>query len=421
MQRTNYARRRKTVVPCSAIRWADMADSSHVSRDRVATAVPGVTGLPQPSIPMKLRRIASRIDVWFWGIVGLPTILAAVYFFGIASNVYLSKVEFVVRTPDKPPVTNITSLLSGVPSAPSLEDIYAVADFMMSRDAVRKLEVNSRLRSILGSRDGDFVSRFPGLLSLGRDDSEALFDAYKRFVGVDIDSQSGIATLQVKAYRAADAQLVARNLLTYGEQLVNDMNTRARADSLNTFEQEVRAAQGNIERVQAQLMVYREKQNMLDPKSAATGPLELIAKLTAEQVAAQTQLTDLLKNSSSSPQIPLLETRITSLGQSIETARARVTGSQNSVASEQSGYEQLTVQLALDEKALDSAFSSLESARLEVQRQQLYLETIVTPNLPDYPIYPMRFVSFLIVSVSCFIIYGIAWLLVASVREHVSA
>ena len=63
----------------------------------------------------------------------------------------------------------------------------------------------------------------------------------------------------------------------------------------------------------------------------------------------------------------------------------------------------------------------VEAARIEAQRQQLYLETIAQPNLADYPLYPKRIVCFVVVFASCLVAYGIAWLLVANVREHASA
>lgn len=399
-----------------------MAEFPSFRRNRglasVASATSGIRARPRAGA---FRRVFGQINIWFWAIVGLPTIFAAVYFFGLASSLYLSKVEFVVRAPTKAPVTSISSLLSGGGAVPGIEDTYAVADFVMSRDAVRQLETQSNLRAVLDPPGADAISRFPGVLSLGRHDFEALFKAYSRFVSVAIDSESGIATIEVKAYRAQDAQMVARNLLAYSEQLVNEMNERARRDALKTFEDEVADAKKQIEAVQAKLTAYRIQQNMLDPKSAATGPLELVAKLSAQQAAAQTQLADLKRTSPHSPQIPLIRTRIASLDQSIEETRAKITGAENSVASAQSEYDRLTVEQTLDEKALASAFASLEAARLEAQRQQLYLETIVQPNLPDYPIYPKRFISFLIVTVSCLLTYGIAWLLVAGVREHASA
>jgi capsular polysaccharide transport system permease protein len=374
-----------------------------------------------PGIGAQLHRLRALVNLWFWAIVGLPTLLAGTYYFGIASNLYLSEVQFVIRAPAKVPTSSISALLSGAPGIPGIEDTFAVSDFIMSRDAVTKLEQEINLRGMFGRADADIVSRFPGVLSGGRNDFEALYKAYARFVSIDIDSQSGIAKLQVKAFRPEDAQTIARELLQYGEGLVNQLNERARNDALSTFQREVSGKEKEIESIQGRLTTYRIQQNMLDPKSAAVGPLELVAKLTAQKAAAQTQLADLTKGSPRSPQIPLVATRIASLTQSIEDARSRITGANDSIASAQAEYERLNVELALYEKALASSFSSLEAARLEAQRQQIYLDTIVQPHLADYPLYPKRVASFAIVVVSCLLIYGVLWLLSASVREHVSA
>jgi capsular polysaccharide transport system permease protein len=143
--------------------------------------------------------------------------------------------------------------------------------------------------------------------------------------------------------------------------------------------------------------------------------------MTAQQTNARAQLAELTRNSPNSPQIPLIQTRIASLDKLINEQRTKITGDSDSVATALTEYERLDVQKLLAEKTLASALVSLESAKLEAQKQQLYLETIAQPNLADYPLYPKRAISFATVVVSCLLAYGIAWLLIASVREHASA
>ncbi|MGH7094491.1 MAG: hypothetical protein ACREFB_13275, partial [Stellaceae bacterium] len=133
------------------------------------------------------------------------------------------------------------------------------------------------------------------------------------------------------------------------------------------------------------------------------------------------QLADVLKNSPRSPQIGLLRTRIGSLDKLLAEERARITGNKGSVATAMTEYERLNLQLEMEKKILAQAVASREQARLNAQRQQLYLETITHPNLPDYPLLPKRAESFATVVGSCLLAYGIAWLLVAGVREHASA
>jgi capsular polysaccharide transport system permease protein len=215
--------------------------------------------------------------------------------------------------------------------------------------------------------------------------------------------------------------MIASALLTYSEQLVNDLNERARRDALDMASREVDRAEQRIAEIQGELTAYRVKQKMLDPKTASSGVLELIAQMNGAQANARAQLGELLKNSPNSPQIPLVKTRIDSLDKLIAEERGKLSGQTDSVVSTLTEYERLTLDRELAEKALASAFTSLEAARIEAQRQQLYLETISQPNLADYPLYPKRAVSFAVVVVSCLVVYGIAWLLVASAREHAAA
>jgi len=382
---------------------------------REAIAVGGA----RPWFVGALRQFLRSMNVWFWAIVGVPTLIAGVYFFAIATDLYTSEVKFVVRGPSKSPLSSIGAMLGSTAPADT-EDTFAVHEFLMSRDVVRKLERANDLRNVLSRPEGDIITRFPGF-TFWRKDFEALYRAYSHFVSVALNGSNGVSTLEVKAYRPEDAQNIAKALLAYSEQLVNDLNERARKDAVGTFERQVELDQQHLAGVQAKLTEYRIKEKMLDPKTAATGPLALVAQMQGQLANSQAQLTEAIKNSPNSPQIPLVKTRIASLEKLIAEERTKITGDTNSVASTLTEYERLDLQRMLGEKMLASAVASLESARLEAQRQQLYLETITQPNLPDYPLYPKRLASFATVVATCLLGYGIAWVLVAGIREHASA
>jgi len=386
-----------------------------VAREATTT----IAGAGPRGLSEAVTRFLRSLNIWFWAIVGLPTLIAGVYFFAIASDLYSSEVKFIVRGPNKAPVSAISAMLSS--SAPAVsEDTFAVHEYITSRDAVRRLEREVDLRALLSRPEGDLITRFPGLW-FWRKDFEQLYWAYQRFVSIDKDNNSGVTTLLAKAYRPEDAQRLARALLEFSEQLVNQLNERARQDAIGAFQREVNETEQQISHIQTELTAYRIQQNMLDPRTAALGPVELLAQMNAQQTNARAQLAELIKNSPSSPQIPLIQTRIASLDKLISEQRGKITGGNNSVATALTEYERLDVQKLLAEKTLASALTSLESAKLEAQKQQLYLETIAQPNLADYPLYPKRAISFATVVVSCLLAYGIAWLLIASVREHASA
>jgi len=394
-----------------------MVDLVRLARAARDAAVIG--GAP-PRYAVKIGAFFSSLNIWFWALVGLPTLIAGVYFFALASDLYLSEVKFIVHGPAKSPANPLSAMLQSAAASAVSEDTYAVHDYLMSRDAVRRLEREDDLRNLLGRPEGDLIGRFPGVW-FWRKDFEALYKSYSHFVAVDIDSASGVSTLQVKAYRPEDAQRIAQALLTFSEQLVNALNERARHDSLAVFQREVDSTEQDIAKIQTQLTAYRIKAKMLDPKSAAGGPVELLAQMNGQLANARGQLAEIVKNSPNSPHIPLMRTRIASFEKLIADERAKITGDSDSVATALGEYERLDVQRALAEKTLASALSSLETARLEAQRQQLYIEAITQPNLADYPLYPKRAASFASVTATCLLTYGIAWLLVAGIREHAGA
>jgi capsular polysaccharide transport system permease protein len=385
----------------------------------IASSAGAVAGV-RPAVPGFIIRFLRSINIWFWAIVGVPTLLGGVYFFGIAANQYLSEAEFVVHGPAKAPASTLSAMFGGGGGMAGTDDTQIVRDFILSRDAARKLEQQDDLRAILSRPEGDFLTRYPGL-SFWRHDFEGLYKTYGNFITVNVDSESGIATLEVKAYRPEDAQRVAAALLHDSEQLINDLNERARRDAVKTFQEEVDTDEARLNQIQNELTAYRVKANMLQPEAEAKGPLTLLAELNKQETTAKTQLADAVKNAPKSPQIGLLKTRIASLDKMIEGERAKITGGGNSVATASTEYERLDLQRQMEEKLVASAVSAREQANLEAQRQQLYLETIAQPNLADYPLYPKRAVSFATLVASCLLAYGILWLLVAGVREHASA
>jgi capsular polysaccharide transport system permease protein len=70
------------------------------------------------------------------------------------------------------------------------------------------------------------------------------------------------------------------------------------------------------------------------------------------------------------------------------------------------------------DRQLASAIGSLEAARIEAQRQQLFLARIVQPNLAEYPLHPRSLLILATMAIVLLAVYGVAWLIAAGIREH---
>ena len=134
--------------------------------------------------------------------------------------------------------------------------------------------------------------------------------------------------------------------------------------------------------------------------------------------ADKAQLEHIITITPASPIIEPLRTRIESIEQQIDHQRSLIVGGDQSMARKLSQFEQLSLERELAIKMISSAYSSLENARQEAQRQQLYLERVVEPNLPDQSLYPKRLLSIGIVFSVCLFFFWIVRGFLIAVLEH---
>ena len=141
-----------------------MAENQYL--DRVLTLARSVTvdaGV-RPRAAGRIERYFRSLNIWFWTIVGLPTLVAGVYFFGIASDLYLTEAKFIVRSPKQVQTSAIGTLLQSTGLTRAQDDTAVVQDFIMSRDAVRKLEQQNDLRAVFEPAGGRFRHALSGHL-----------------------------------------------------------------------------------------------------------------------------------------------------------------------------------------------------------------------------------------------------------------
>jgi capsular polysaccharide transport system permease protein len=370
-----------------------------------------------PSPKKREPVIVSKSLKLFFVTVVLPTVVAAIYFGAIASAVYISESRFIVRSPERQNVSPLGMLFKNAGFSRSQDDSYPVQDFILSRDALKALDDERHLKKAFSDRSIDVISRFSGL---DWDDSfENLHRYYQKMVGVQLDSTSSITTLSTRAFTAEDAYGMNQRLVEMSEALVNQLNERGRQDMIGFAAREVANAEAKATAAALTLTRYRNDQGVIDPEKQSVIPLQQIARLQDELFATKLQIGQLEKLAEDNPQLPVLRQRARLQEQAIQADMRRVAGARDhSLASKAGEYQRLVLEKEFADKMLASAMSTLELARSDAQRKQLYLERIVQPNKPDVPREPRRLRDVLITFIVSLIIWGILSLLLAGIREH---
>lgn len=109
--------------------------------------------------------------------------------------------------------------------------------------------------------------------------------------------------------------------------------------------------------------------------------------------------------------------------QSLEKVNAELTlltksSSQNKPSEFVARFQMLSLERDAAERRMGIALDALKQAGIDAQHQSIYLERTVKPNLPSYAIEPYRIINILTTIILSLMVYGIARVIFASLREH---
>jgi capsular polysaccharide transport system permease protein len=376
----------------------------------------------EPSPALKSRfGLLSRLS---WHRIGLllfivlPTLLASVYFGLLASDQYVTEIQFSVRG-NESEVVDPLQALTGIPgrASPAAADSYVVINYLQSRDIVRDLDQKIDLRRRFSYDHVDFLSRFDT-----EDPLEYLLDYWRSMVTASYDPVSNIITVSVRAFTPDDAVEIADNIVKNSEVLVNQLSTRAQQDALSGALAEVQRTEANLRALRETIRQFRDREKVADPVQSAGAKQELLARLQNELATLNSEIASTRSfMAADAPSVVVLLARRTALLQEIERIEQQLGGGEKTATASNmlSTYEQLETEREFAQKAYVSALSAAERARYEAGRQQRYLTTFVKPQLPEYPLFPRRLEAILLVMLGGAILWGICVLAYHSVRDHI--
>lgn len=370
----------------------------------------------RPSNKLHAMPLPARL---FLAVVGIPTLLAGIYYGLIASDVYIAEAKYALRVnADAPAVGLMESFLSsGTGLESANEDASIVMDFIRSREMMQALDEKLNLREHYTSGDVDFLSR------LDEDASREEFLAYyQQRVSVGTDTASTISTLRVRAYDPQMANAIAQTIIELSEDLVNNLSDRIVEDSLQFARDEVENAEARVRAASSAMTRFRSENQSINPGEETKAVLGIITELETRLAAARAQLLEARSYmQGDSTQVQVLEGKVRALEQQAISERKRLSadeGTDTDYTILIDTYEPLVLEQELATKQYASTLASLELARIEAQRKQRYLLPFVPPQVPDEALEPNRMKSVATIFLALCLTYAIGALVWAAIKDH---
>jgi capsular polysaccharide transport system permease protein len=360
--------------------------------------------------------------------VALPTLVASLYYFFIASDRYVSVARFAVRQIDVQTFDTL-GMLVGLPASQTTSDSYIVADYVASGDMVREVSARLPVREIYSDEQADFFSRLNPEVTF-----EELVEYWNTRVSAFYDPTKNTISLEVQAFSPEAATRVASTVVEILRNLVNELSARARREAVQFTAAELARAELRVRGARQELLEFRTAHNDLDPILSAQATLTIAAELEAQRTQLASQVASLSGYlADDAPSVRMLNSQITALDQEITRIRSQIstatpelrpgegtTSTVDPLANEIGKYQELLINQEFAEKAYVSAQASLDRARSDAQRDQSYLAIYGEPSPAEDALYPRSLLNVSIVFVLAGILWAVGALGFMAIRDHTS-
>lgn len=358
-------------------------------------------------------------------VIGLPTLLAAIYYGVFASDQFVSKGSFIIKTSTGQsasfsPLSMLGFIGSGT-SAASMPDMMVVNEYLLSPQIIADLSQRIDLRKVYATPEADWFSRLKPKPGSEEITDERLLNYWKRMAAIHFDVATGITKFDVRAFSAGEAQTLAQRVIELSEELVNRISKRAQNDALAFARSEVETYRERAIQALDEMQAFQERAQQVNPEAFAEARSKIEAGLETQLTTVQAQLDTMRKSlPEDAPGLALLRDRLSILQEQLTTERSKSveSGDGRSAADILNEFAKLKLEAEFASKAYLSALASLESARATAQRQSLFLEPFVSPQLPQTAEYPRRVTSVLLVFIASLLVWAIGGLFVSVAREH---
>lgn len=383
-------------------------------------AGPAVKRVPPGATAARPRKRHGWILFSFVLVVLVPLAITLFYLYFIASEQYISKTGFAVRSEELSSAADLLGSLSSV-SGTSSTDTDILNEFIHSQDMVERVMSKVDLVDVYTQPAFDPVFAFQP-----SGDIEDLVTYWQRMVELHYDQGTALIELRVHAFRPEDAQTIAKHIVEESSLLINRLSATARNNNTRYAQIDLDIALERLRNARESLTKFRSENQTINLEAAMQGQIGILNSLEQQLAVSKVNLNLLLQDGLAED-----DRRITSERRRIDVIEdlIKIERLQFSSVDENGGgtlnfsrlageFERLTVDLEYAQQTYLKAQAGLDTALAEADRQSRYLTPYTQPSLPQSSRYPNRAVFSLVTGFFLLLIWCIGVLIYYSVRDR---
>jgi capsular polysaccharide transport system permease protein len=372
-------------------------------------------------VPMKPRKVvASRLrSLSVTQLLIIPVALAAVYFYGIARDRYVTRSDFVIRKAEETDTslngTGLASLL-GRGNQLSIEDARFLKTYLQSPQVLSDLRRTFSLDEAYAKNGLDpFAGINPGL------SNEKKLTFFKKQVAVSLDELSGAVVLRTVGLTPDASYKLNKFMLAKSEEFVNRLNQDISIKQRDFAETELNRARQKLNSTKNRLLAYQQSNTVIDPKGETELAVQTIGKMQEKLIELRVQLATkkLQFKDPQDPEVVAVADQVKELESQIAKERQSLVSTKGRNLTQKSADViklESDVSFAADTYKL--ALTAVEKARVESKRQQKFMALLSLPQRPEDPENSWKSKGFFTVLATCVVGFSLTKFVLGMQASH---
>jgi len=372
----------------------------------------------QRDISRRRRKKLGLLLVRLAFFVFIPTFAVGYYFYNIATPMYATTSQFLIIQSEGGGGTSPFGNILPTQFANSADSIATQA-YLQSKDAMLRLDEDRGFKSHFASEEVDAIQRLEANAT-----NEDAYDIYKKNVKIGYDPTEGVIRMEVIAANPQVSEDFSRSLLDYAEERVNDLSKQKREDGMRDARNGFETAQANRRAAQEALITLQVENGVDPEAQIASirGQISTYEGLLIEKELELAALLDNARPNRA--KVDGAQGDVDRLNAQLDRLREKMTSAtagDNSLAQQAVTMQLAQADLAAADMVLQSAQTAMEQARTEAGRQVRYLTIAVEPVAPQEPTYPKAFENTILAFLVFAGIYLMLSLTASILREQVTS
>jgi len=361
--------------------------------------------------------LLSKVKSVKFKIVFIVLLVFSIIYVGLIKTSFFqsSAVITIKNLDDTSTTSSLLGLVSGQ-SNDSTQDAMILQEYLKSYEVYDKLDKQFDLNTYYSSFDLDFLQKMYSFNSY-----EEYVELYNKHLGIIYDETSNITTISFLHVDAKKAQEIVNFLINEAEYKLNEYNKQTASKQLYFIKKETAKQKEVLEKSIKNLAKYQDTQNTLDPNSQANTNTTILSELKGRLVENTAKLQKLSKYlTNSSFEIIDLKREISQIKNSINQIKKEQSGRGSNTTLNKTifEFEKIKAEVDLNTELYKQALLQLQSAKIDVNKENKTLQVLVNPNFAQSYSEPKRFRELVTVILVLSLLYGILSMISAIIKDH---